>query len=197
MIGMKVSFQLYFKDRRDDICLDNYCLAYYNWNMEGKKSATTGPRNRFDSLEQEVYLNLWRTYDRLRMLEDELFCPYDLTNQQYNLLRLLKATHPSTIQTLSLANRLVSRAPDITRMLDKLEQRGLVVRERLPENRRVVQVGISDKGIKLLEEIALPLAECHAKQLGHLDGEQLQELVRLLRLARQPHESPDSKWNSD
>src|SRR5450755_4254427 len=78
---------------------------------------------RFDSLEQEVFLNLWRTYDRLRALEDELFSRYDLTPQQYNVLRLLKAEHPQALPTLVLANRLVSRAPDITRMLDKLEQR--------------------------------------------------------------------------
>ena len=93
---------------------------------------------RFDSLEQEVFLNLWRTYDRLRALEDELFGQYDLTPQQYNVLRLLRGQHPQTIPTLTLADRLVSRAPDITRMLDKLEQRGLIVRERPADNRRVV-----------------------------------------------------------
>src|SRR5439155_21027575 len=109
---------------------------------------------RFDSLEQEVFLNLWRTYDRLRALEDELFARYDLTPQQYNVLRLLRAEHPRTIPTLALADRLVSRAPDITRMLDKLEQRGLIVRERLPDNRRVVRVGVTDAGKALLKEIA-------------------------------------------
>jgi DNA-binding MarR family transcriptional regulator len=83
---------------------------------------------RFDSLEQEVFLNLWRTYDRLRALEDELFGRYDLTPQQYNVLRLLRAGHPETQPTLALADRLVSRAPDITRMLDKLEGRSLIVR---------------------------------------------------------------------
>src|SRR5437660_7906776 len=103
--------------------------------------ALSAKAGRFDSLEQEVFLNLWRTYDRLRALEDELFARFDLTPQQYNVLRLLRAVHPSTLPTLALADRLVSRAPDITRMLDKLEERGLVVRERPPENRRVVRVG--------------------------------------------------------
>src|SRR5262250_2321213 len=98
---------------------------------------------RFDSLEQEVYLSLWRTYDRLRALEDELFAGFDLTAQQYNALRLLRAVHPKTLRTLALADRLVSRAPDITRLLDKLEARDLVVRERLRGNRRVVEVGIT------------------------------------------------------
>src|SRR5205814_9816399 len=98
---------------------------------------------RFDSLEQEAFLSLWRTYDRLRALEDELFARFDLTPQQYNALRLLRAAHPDPVPTLTLAERLVSRAPDITRLLDKLEQRGLVVRGRKPGARRSVLVGIT------------------------------------------------------
>src|SRR5690348_18404914 len=98
---------------------------------------------RFDSPEQEAFLGLWRTYDRLRALEDELFAHYDLTPQQYNALRLLRRDHPVPVRTLDLATRLVSRAPDITRLLDKLEQRGLVARDRPADNRRVVRVGIT------------------------------------------------------
>src|SRR5215510_12397015 len=100
------------------------------------------PRH-FDSHQQEAYLNLWRTYDRLRMLEDELFARHDLTAQQYNALRLLRAEYPSALPTLVLAGRLVSHAPDITRLVDRLEQRGLVARRRVPDNRRVVEVGIT------------------------------------------------------
>src|ERR1700730_17991407 len=111
-------------------------------------------RPRFDSLEQEVFLNLWRTYDRLRALEDELFGQHDLTPQQYNVLRLLRGQHPQKTPTLTLADRLVSRAPDITRMLDKREQRGLIGRERPPDNRRVVLVGITDAGLLLLAALA-------------------------------------------
>jgi DNA-binding MarR family transcriptional regulator len=149
---------------------------------------------RFDSLEQEVFLNLWRTYDRLRMLEDELFGRYELTPQQYNVLRLLRAAHPDTIPTLTLANRLVSRAPDITRMLDKLEERGLVVRERPADNRRVVRIGITEAGLALLRHLSEPLRECHAHQLGHLAPPALKRLCALLRAARQPHEDESSSW---
>jgi DNA-binding MarR family transcriptional regulator len=149
---------------------------------------------RFDSLEQEVYLNLWRTYDRLRAFEDELFGRYELTPQQYNVLRLLRAQHPDTTPTLALANRLISRAPDITRMLDKLEQRGLIVRERTAANRRVVRIGITEAGLTLLCEIAGPLRECHARQLGHLNEEDLKRLAALLQTARAPHEEEDSAW---
>jgi DNA-binding MarR family transcriptional regulator len=149
---------------------------------------------RFDSLEQEVFLNLWRTYDRLRALEDELFGRYDLTPQQYNVLRLLRAEHPGTSPTLTLANRLVSRAPDITRMLDKLERRGLIVRERPADNRRVVRVGITPSGLGLLDEIAGPLHECHVRQLGHVSPGDLKQLGTLLRAARRPHENADGAW---
>src|SRR3954471_5126484 len=101
----------------------------------------------FDSLEQEAFLQLWRTYDRLRALEDELFARYELTAQQYNALRLLRAVHPGSLPTLQLAGRLVSRAPDITRLLDRLEERGLVRRDRLAGNRRVVEVALTDAGL--------------------------------------------------
>src|SRR3954451_22321013 len=104
----------------------------------------------FDSVEQEVFLSLWRTYDRLRLLEEELFGAHDLTPQQYNVLRLLRAVYPETLPTLALAQRLVSRAPDITRMLDKLEQRGLIRRDRPADNRRVVRIGISEEGLTLI-----------------------------------------------
>ena len=153
-----------------------------------------GPHRHFDSPEQEVYLNLWRTYDRLRAMEDELFGRNDLTAQQYNVLRLLKGAHPDKMPTLVLAGRLISRSPDITRMLDKLEERGLIVRERLSENRRVVQVGISDGGLELLRELQSAVRDCHHRQLGHVAPERLRLLAELLREARAPHEDPDTPW---
>src|SRR3954463_8499256 len=92
---------------------------------------------RFDSSQQETFLSLWRTYDRLRLLEDELFGRHDLTAQQYNALRLLNAARPGKVPTLAIAAKLISRAPDITRLLDKLHERELVERERPADNRRV------------------------------------------------------------
>jgi DNA-binding MarR family transcriptional regulator len=148
----------------------------------------------FDSLEQEVFLNLWRTYDRLRAVEEELFSRHDLTPQQYNALRLLRAEHPSSLPTLGIASRLVSRAPDITRLLDKLEQRGLIVRDRPADNRRRVCVGITEAGLALLESLDAPVRECHTKQLGHLSCSDLEKLRVLLRAAREPHEESGSRW---
>ena len=157
------------------------------------RSARAAPA-RFDSLQQEAYLALWRTYDRLRALEDELFAGFDLTPQLYNLLRLLKAARPEPVPTLALAERLVSRAPDVTRMLDKLEARGLVSRVRSAEDRRSVLVEATDAGLALLARIAAPLRACHARQLGHLPPADLERLTELLKAARAPHETSET-WS--
>jgi DNA-binding MarR family transcriptional regulator len=149
---------------------------------------------RFDSLEQETFLSLWRTYDRLRLLEDELFSTFELTPQQYNVLRLLQLKLPDGIPTLQLAARMVSRAPDITRMLDWLEDRKWIQRERKSNNRRVVEVRLTPQGQNLLDKLSGPLRDCHKRQLGHLADAELKRLCRLLRSARTPHEEPDSHW---
>jgi DNA-binding MarR family transcriptional regulator len=158
---------------------------------------TSSPKCRsrsFDSPRQEAYLQLWRTYDRLRILEDELFAKHELTAQQYNTLRLLRGEHPESLPTLTIAQRLVSRAPDITRLLDKLEQRGLVARERPADNRRVVRVSITAVGLELLTQLDGPVRECHERQLGHLTDAQLNSLIDLLRTARKPHEESNGPW---
>lgn len=150
-------------------------------------SAATATR-KFDSLEQEVYLNLWRTYDRLKSLEDQVFGRVGLSAQQYNALRLLKSVHPGAMPTLVLGSRLITRAPDMTRLLDRLESRGLLMRERRSDNRRVVDVSISIAGLQLLSEIHEAVQQCHREQLGHLDAETLKQLAHQLQQAREPHE---------
>ena len=156
--------------------------------------ATRRRGKRFDSPEQEVFLNLWRTYDRLRAVEDELFARHGLTAQQYNALRLLRAAHPDTVPTLTLAGRLVSRAPDITRLLDRLAERGFIDRARPADNRRTVQVGITEAGRTLLESLATEVRDCHARQLGHLSQDEMATLVALLHKARAPHEPSAGIW---
>lgn len=149
---------------------------------------------RFDSLAQEAYLNIWRTYDRLKAHEDELFAAHGLSAQQYNALRLLQAVHPGTMPTLTLGAKLISRAPDMTRLIDKLEERKLVWRERRPDNRRVVEIGITAEGLSLLDDLADAVAECHERQLGHLSARQLRDLIAILTEVRQPHEEAGSTW---
>jgi DNA-binding MarR family transcriptional regulator len=157
-------------------------------------AAPARARKRFDSPQQEVFLNLWRTYDRLRAYEDELFARFDLTAQQYNALRLLRAAHPEKVPTLTLAARLVSRAPDITRLLDKLHERDLIERERPADNRRIVMVGITRAGRSLLSEMGPQVQACHERQLGHLSPDEMETLVELLSKLRAPHEPLGSDW---
>ncbi|MFN9340975.1 MAG: MarR family winged helix-turn-helix transcriptional regulator [Planctomycetota bacterium] len=143
----------------------------------------------FDSPEQDAYLQLWRTYDRLREIEEQLFARHQLTAQQYNALRVLKSLKGEAMPTSSLGARLVSRAPDMTRMLDKLEDRKLVVRQRNRANRRVVEVSITPAGIALLKKIAADVRSCGREQLGHMSASSLSHLVMLLKEARSPHEA--------
>lgn len=148
----------------------------------------------FDSIAQKAFINLWRTYDRLRQLEARLFDRFELTAQQYNVLRILNAKYPDPVPTLHLAERLISAAPDITRIVDKLEKQGLISRTRTQHDRRSVLIHITKAGRAKLSQIQRPLRQCHEQQLGHLTKKQLVQLTNLLRRARQPHENATSPW---
>jgi DNA-binding MarR family transcriptional regulator len=163
--------------------------------MTSSPKSKTG--KRFDSPEQEAFLNLWRTYDCLKALEDELFAGFQLSAQQYNALRLLRSVYPGSMQTLALGKRLISRGPDTTRMLDRLEQRQLIVRERRSENRRVVEIAIASEGLALLDEMAQPVREMHERQLGHLGRTEQRDLIALLKRIREPHEDASCDWLDD
>jgi DNA-binding MarR family transcriptional regulator len=153
----------------------------------------TSVNQRFDSLEQEAYLSLWRTYDRLKSLEDAFFGTWKLSAQQYNVLRLLQSSE-GPVPTLAIANKLISRAPDITRILDKLEVEGWIRRLRSSEDRRSVLVSITEKGSELLAAMESGLVELHEQQLGHMGARELRQVCELLSKVRQPHEPVGSPW---
>jgi DNA-binding MarR family transcriptional regulator len=155
---------------------------------------TEAAKQKFDSQQQEVYLSLWRTYDRLKALEDELFQSWDLTSQQYNVLRILQSANPKAVPTLKISQRLISRAPDITRMIDKLQERALVNRFRSDEDRRTVLVQITQEGLELLKKLQQPVKALHISQLGHLTEAQCTNLCKLLQKTREPHEPPGGQW---
>jgi len=144
----------------------------------------------FDSLEQEAYLQLWRTYDRLREIDERVFHAHGITAQQYNALRILRSVRPESLSTSALGARLVSRAADMTRLLDKLEERGFVTRKRCAENRRVVYVSITAGGVAVVDGLAADVQRCGKDQLGHLERKTLQTLIGILQQAREPHEDP-------
>jgi DNA-binding MarR family transcriptional regulator len=162
--------------------------------MVTPQTTNVSERSGFDSPEQEVFLNLWRSYDCLKAVEDELFERFGLSAQQYNALRLLETVAPEAMQTTTLGKKLISRGPDTTRLLDRLEKQGWITRHRPEENRRVVEVMITQQGLKLLKKMQPDVVAMHQRQLGHLSASQRQSLVKLLKLARRPHDDSSCNW---
>lgn len=139
----------------------------------------------FDIPEQEAFLNIIRTASFLDAEFDALFKQHSLSNAQYNVLRILRG-EGTRMPSLAVAERLVTRVPDITRLVDRLELAGLVKRERSTDDRRVVYVSITPKGQSLLASLDEPVRAMHRAQLAHMSRKDLAELSRLLTLARLP-----------
>ncbi|WP_442482849.1 MarR family winged helix-turn-helix transcriptional regulator [Aeoliella sp. SH292] len=140
-------------------------------------------RNAFDSLEQEAALNLIRTADQIENRLGRLLREFGLTMSQYNVLRILRG-EGAPLPSLEIADRMIRVVPAITGLIDRLEKQELVTRRRCEEDRRIVFVEITTKGVKLLAKIDTPLTEFHKTLLGHLSRKDLKELTRLTQLSR-------------
>ena len=136
--------------------------------------------------EVEVFLNTVRTADYLLRAEAEVLRAEDLTTPLYNVLRILRGAGSEGRSCGEISSRMVTRDSDITRLIDRLVQRGLVARERDDADRRVVLSRITERGLALLRRLDQPIASCHQRLLRHLSAEQIRTLSRLLELARQP-----------
>jgi MarR family transcriptional regulator, 2-MHQ and catechol-resistance regulon repressor len=139
----------------------------------------------FDSPEQEAILNLLRTNDWIDNRFGKLFRNFGLTNSQYNVLRILRG-EGQPLPSLEIADRMIQVVPAITGLIDRLQKQELVSRRRCLEDRRVVYVEITSKGLALLKQLDAPLEELHRGLVGHLTRAELKELSRLLEKARQP-----------
>lgn len=154
--------------------------------MVGRLKKELAKRNTFDCLEQEAHLNLIRTADMLqRIIEQRVFAPAKLSDAQYNVLRILRGTGDEGLRCGEIADRLITRDPDITRLLDRLVRRGLVRRERDSRDRRVVRVMITRKGLDLLAPLDEPLLEAHRLTLGDLQRKELRSLIQTLERVRE------------
>ena len=144
------------------------------------------PRNRrpgVPSSEEAAFLDLLRTTDMLSRGLVAILKPEDLSSTQYNVLRILRGA-PEGLPCGEIAKRMITRDPDITRLLDRLEKRGLISRSREARDRRTVMARITGAGLKLLARLDEPIQEAHRKQLGHLGPGRLRLLTDLLREAR-------------
>jgi DNA-binding MarR family transcriptional regulator len=140
----------------------------------------------FDSLEQETFLNLQRTNGVLAGPYLRLFKDKGLSPSLYNILRILRGQDGSGLACSHIGERMVTRDPDVTRLVDKLLKLGFVQRERSSADRRVVLISITKKGLDLLGELDAPVSELNSLALGHLTRPELLELNRLLVKARLP-----------
>ena len=145
-------------------------------------------------LEARVFVSLLRTADALARGAEALLKPYNLSGTQYNILRILRGAGEKGLACREVGGRLISRDPDITRLLDRMESRGLIARARETQDRRVVKTRIAAEGLRLLDELDKPVRELHRRQLRHLPSKQLRQLSNLLDRARERLEeahSPD------
>jgi DNA-binding MarR family transcriptional regulator len=139
----------------------------------------------FATLEQEVFVNAQRTADWLMRDLEEVLKDAHLSPTQYNVLRILRSAGTAGMACHEIGQRMITRDPDMTRLLDRLEDRELIGRSRERQDRRVIRVRISTEGLKLLKELDDPVRSTHRKQLSHLGEKRMRLLVRLLETARQ------------
>jgi DNA-binding MarR family transcriptional regulator len=150
-----------------------------------KETSHSGARRKPSHPEEEAYLDLLRTTDLLSRGPAQVIKAEDLSATQYNVLRILRGA-PEGLACGEIGNRMITRDPDITRLLDRLEKRGLISRARDTRDRRMVLTHITPDGLKLLARLDEPVQEAHRRQLGHLGQERLNQLSELLLACRSP-----------
>lgn len=138
----------------------------------------------FDSLAEEVSLNILRTAEVVARGIAEALRPHGLTATQYNVLRILRGAPPEGMACMEVGSRMLTHEPDVTRMLDRMERQGLLSRERATDDRRVVLTRITEAGRELVGRLDGPIDQLHRRQLAALGEEELQGLKALLTAVR-------------
>lgn len=145
-----------------------------------------------DALDARVFVSLMHTADALSRGAEALLKPYNLSGTQYNVLRILRGAGEPGLACREVGCKLISRDPDITRLLDRLESRGLIARAREKDDRRVVKTRITEQGLRLLHDLDEPVRELHRRQMRHLTAKELKQLSVLLERTREPFEESES-----
>ena len=144
----------------------------------------------FASLEEEALLNLLRTSDCLNRAFHVKTRDWGVTSTQYNVLRILRGAQPDGLTCAAIGSRMITAEPDVTRLLMRLKARKLIRQTRDSQDRRVVRTQISETGLTLLKEMDPTILSLPRELLGHLERTELEELIRLLELARKRKEEP-------
>ena len=166
------------------IRLDDSRVNDYSARMVEKVQAEIKQKKPFRGREEEAFVNLLRTADVLLKGVAETLKPLGLSPTQYNVLRILRGAKPNGLSCREIAERMITRDPDVTRLLDRLEDRGLAERTRSREDRRVITTHITDDGLQLLGKLEAPIGDLHTRQMGHLKARQLRTLIELLEQTR-------------
>jgi DNA-binding MarR family transcriptional regulator len=139
---------------------------------------------RFSSLEEEVFLNLVQAADLLSRPIEGLFKEMGLSPTQFNVLRILRSAGEAGLPCGQICDQMITRDPDMTRLLDRLEKRELIARSRDGDDRRVVRACITPAAVQMLAKLDVPLRELHRRQFQHMNQDRLRALVELLEQAR-------------
>jgi len=146
------------------------------------------------NLDEQVSLLILRAADYLGQQTEEILKPHGLTGTQYNVLRILRGAGPQGLPCKSVGCRMISHDPDMTRLLDRMEKRGLIARERQKDDRRVVKARITPAGLDILKKMDNPVREFHRKKFVHFSAAKLKQLAELLGECQKlvPNESSEA-----
>ena len=131
-------------------------------------------------IEARLFVALLRTADSLSLEAEKLFKEFELTDAQYNVLRILRGAEPTGLACREIGDRMVSHDPDITRLLDRMEKRELIVRQRQTDDRRVIKTRVTPAGLRILRKLDQPIRELHKDQFRHMSAKELKLLAALL-----------------
>lgn len=156
--------------------------------MPGRLQSEIGQTRPFELIEEEAALNVIRTAEVLQRWIAAFLKEYDLSPVQYNVLRILRGAGGDGATCSQIGERLLTRDPDITRLLDRMEARGLIARERSSEDRRVVITRISRPGLTLVDRIDQPLRAMSKARLGKFGRDALADLISGLERVREAYQ---------
>jgi len=130
--------------------------------------------------EADLFVAIVKTADSLSQEAEQLIKAHHLTGAQYNVLRILRGAEPEGLLCRGISERMISRDPDITRLLDRMEKRGLITRERQKDDRRVIKTRITVEGLAFLKKLDHPVRDLHKRQFGHMQASRMKILAKLL-----------------
>jgi len=131
-------------------------------------------------IEDQIFVAVMKAADFLGQQAELLLKSHGLTGTQYNVLRILRGAGPDGLPCRSVGDRMISHDPDMTRLLDRMEKRGLITRERQKDDRRVVKTRITAQGLDMLKKLDQPVREMHKQQFQHMSVTKLKQLAELL-----------------